>query len=278
MPYRQDPTGLDGDELDRWYRRSPQDVEWARQAAANQRYDVFFGGPDGAWPQDGQPTQARIDEAADGDNGALWVATGSGGYRAIRPNVPDYQAALEPIPPAPPGLPQIPAEPEFADLIEIGNPYNPKLRREWEAKNGRPWPKTEDGRNFHVAHGRGIADGGSNTLDNIKPMHPDQHFLEHLKNGDFARWGARASIAKAFGGRVEPPTPSPRLNGFRLNALGLLGFLPDITGMLSGRIRTDTTTHFLYDMANLPDPADQAQAIDPICKCWGVAKPGLRCA
>ncbi len=48
--------------------------------------------------------------------------------------------------------------------------------------------------------------------------------------------------------------------------------------MLSGRIRTDTTTHFLYDMAGLPDPADQAQAIDPVCKYWGIAKPGLRCA
>jgi hypothetical protein len=44
MPFSSvDPANLDGEELDRWYRRSPDEIERARQAAAQHAYDRFFG-------------------------------------------------------------------------------------------------------------------------------------------------------------------------------------------------------------------------------------------
>jgi hypothetical protein len=109
-----------------------------------------------------------------------------------------------------------PAAPEDADLLYVGNPHNRRLRRQHVKANG-PWPTTDDGRNYDVAHKRAIADGGTNTLDNIEPMHPDEHAAQHLNNGDSARWGKRASIAQAFGGTVEPPNP-----GFVTRGIGLL--------------------------------------------------------
>ena len=43
MPQPVDPASLSGRELDRWYRRSPQDVERERQAASDERYQAYFG-------------------------------------------------------------------------------------------------------------------------------------------------------------------------------------------------------------------------------------------
>ena len=42
-----DPSSLQGDALTRWYQRSPWQIEKGRQAAAEQRYDAFFGGGGG---------------------------------------------------------------------------------------------------------------------------------------------------------------------------------------------------------------------------------------
>ena len=42
----------------------------------------------------------------------------------------------------------------------------------------------------------------------------------------------------------------------KLRGFGPLGFLSDITGIASGRIRTDTPVHFWYDMAGFPAPDD----------------------
>jgi hypothetical protein len=113
-------------------------------------------------------------------------------------------------------------------------------------------PKTESGRDYEVSHKRPIADGGQNTLENIEPIHPDDHRPMHVREGDAARWARRASTARAFGGRVEPPAPAR----MRVRGLGALGILSDITGIMSGRIRTDTPTHFWYDMAGFPAPDD----------------------
>jgi RHS repeat-associated protein len=67
------------------------------------------------------------------------------------------------------------------------------IRREWEAENGRPWPiDLATGKNQDVAHNRALADGGTNQLDNIKPMANAPHRQEHIDNGDFKRWGARS--------------------------------------------------------------------------------------
>ena len=50
MAYGQiDPARLDGDALTRWYLRSPADIEQARQAAAAQSYNDFFGSPGGSY-------------------------------------------------------------------------------------------------------------------------------------------------------------------------------------------------------------------------------------
>jgi hypothetical protein len=253
MPYPIDPASLDGEELDRWYRRTPQEVEAERQAAEGQSYGAFFNAPEPTTYEDDDESPPVASSAGIPSNNSdvLWIANGKGGYRAIRPGTPDYEATLAPAPVAPDALSGNPAAPEIPNLIDVGNPHNRRLRRESEAASGQPWPKTEDGRNYHVAHKRAIADGGTNTLDNIEPMHPDAHMAQHAANGDNARWGRRPWTARAFGGRVEPPTPRGRVNGF-----GLFGIVPDITAIFSGRIRTDTPTHFWYDLTGYPAPDD----------------------
>jgi hypothetical protein len=272
MPYPIDPASLEGDELDRWYRRSPQEIERERQIASARQYAAFFGPT--------EPELASSGAAAQGtpSDDRLYIATGTGGVRAIRPGASDFESTLAAPGDRPNDLPANPAAPEEADLIEIGNPHNRRLRREWVRANSRPWPKTADGRNYHVAHGRAIADGGTNTLDNIEPMHPDEHIAQHLNNGDSARWARRGWIARAFGGVVEPPTPGFRANGLRANGLGLLGLLPDISGALVGRIRTDTPVHFWYDLAGVPAPGDKDLADEAICRSMGITTPGAKCA
>lgn len=151
-------------------------------------------------------------------------------------------------------LPSHPAAPQAGAFQEVGNPENLRLRNEWERANGRPWPRTADGRRYDVAHIRAIADGGTNTLDNIQPMDPDEHQASH--KDDRSRWGKRSSIARAFGGRVEPPTHAPRPRGSVVRGLGLLGIIPNITGVLSGRVGTDTPVHFWNDLLGLSSEDD----------------------
>lgn len=44
MPVRQiDPARLEGEELRRWYQRTPDEIEQERQAAYDQRYNAFYG-------------------------------------------------------------------------------------------------------------------------------------------------------------------------------------------------------------------------------------------
>jgi len=54
-----DPATLEGDDLVRWYQRSPWDVEQERQAARRQQYYDFFGvsptGSDGGTPEESAP-------------------------------------------------------------------------------------------------------------------------------------------------------------------------------------------------------------------------------
>jgi hypothetical protein len=90
-------------------------------------------------------------------------------------------------------------------------------------------------------------------VDNIRPQHPDEHRADHMAKGDFARWGAR-------GGRPKAPAPSkggPAVKGF-----GVLGIIPNITGILSGRIRTDTFDNFTSDMMGLPSQEDRRKAFE----------------
>jgi hypothetical protein len=248
MPQRPvDPASLEGEALTRWYLRTPDEIEAERNTGQEQRYREFFGGL-----QTGGDNQRHTLSAPELDPDVLWVANGSGGYRAVRPRGSNSLTAPEPNPQAthPHFLPAVVAESEGGEFLEIGNPENQRLKREHIKKEGY-WPKTADGRDYDVSHRRAIADGGSNTLDNIEPMDPDDHRAKHKRDGDAARWGKRAAIARAFGGRVEPPRPRPMVRG-----LGPLNSATGLTGILSGRIRTDNFDNFVSDMLGFPSNED----------------------
>ena len=247
------PSRLEGDDLRRWYLRSPDEIERERRDIAEQRHTEFFGASLQTKYADQESKPRQV--AADGDT--LWIANGYGGFSPARPNSNGYfsPSGLRSTGDLPDYLPENAASPEGGELIEIGNPNNPRMIREWEHAYGRDWPRTADGRPHDVAHIRAIADGGTNTLENIRPMDPAEHRASH--KGDAGRWGKRSSIARAFGGRVEPPMHAPRpRGGLGIKGLGLLGIIPTITGLLSGRIRTDTPMHTLYDVFGVPSQDD----------------------
>jgi hypothetical protein len=131
-----------------------------------------------------------------------------------------------------------------------------------------------DGRRYDVAHIRALADGGKDVLSNIQPMPRADHTASHAE--DFSRWGKRPSIAKAFGGRVEPypRTPMPRLS---VKALGILSALPDVVGILTGRIRTDSFENFVNDMTGQISPADWDRMAQDTCRSLGINDPKARC-
>lgn len=123
-----------------------------------------------------------------------------------------------------------------------------KLRRAWQEANGKPWPKDPStGRNQDVSHKTPLADGGDNSVGNIEPKLRSEHVEMHSANGDFVRWGARG-----------------------VRSFGIFGLISDITGILSGRIRTDSLDNFASDISGIPSDSDiQQMNIDrcgaPIC-------------
>ena len=222
-----DPSRLEGDALARWYRRSPQEIEQEREDHAEQLYQAFFRPAGDA--RANEELQPLVWQEDAGSSAGILDKRGAG----------PVDASL---------------------FIEIGNPENRKMIKQHEREKG-PWPRTEDGRPYDVSHKRAIADGGTNTLDNIEPMHPEKHRAKHLDDQDAARWGKRSAIARTFGGRVEPPVNAPRpRGGSTIRGLGLLGLIPTITGLLSGRIRRDTPMHTLYDILGVPSEDDLPRA------------------
>jgi len=202
MPrYLPDPTDLSGDDLTRWYQRSPQEIEDEREAQAARRYNEFYG----VLQSNDIESSPLLDRTISG--------SGADGH-----------------------------------IIEIVNPAHPRMRREWEKQERTSWPKTESGRNHDVAHIRAMGDGGTMSLDNIKPMDPAEHRAEHMANGDFGRWGRRSSLARTFGGRVA-------------RGIGPFGVLSDLTGLLSGRIRTDTFDNFASDMIGVANPRRPTEGV-----------------
>jgi hypothetical protein len=74
-----------------------------------------------------------------------------------------------------------------------GGKSNKQLRKEWEAANGKPWPKdAATGKNADVHHKKAVADGGPRTLENVEPKPRAEHVQHHSERGDFKRWGARS--------------------------------------------------------------------------------------
>jgi hypothetical protein len=93
-----DPGRLQGDELTRWYLRSPAEIEQERQAAATRRYQDFFHGPLGTDPDPGFAREAPApDRDVDPefavslpttsqhiDPGFTWVPAGPDRFRGVR--------------------------------------------------------------------------------------------------------------------------------------------------------------------------------------------------
>jgi RHS repeat-associated protein len=114
-----------------------------------------------------------------------------------------------------------------------------KLRRAWEAEHGEKWPKDPvTGRNQDLHHDKPLADGGTNKVENVRPMTRADHTEHHRQAGDFRRWGSRSG-----GGR----------------ALGIFGGLSMVTGIMSGRIRTDSLDNFVSDWIGVPSQQDLAR-------------------
>lgn len=101
-----DVGSLEGDELTRWYLRSPAEIEQERQAAAAKRYQDFFYGPSGTDPDPGfarelpaadhdvDPGFARSlwSTSQDIDPGFTWVQVGPNRFRSVRPTNDDQPA------------------------------------------------------------------------------------------------------------------------------------------------------------------------------------------
>jgi hypothetical protein len=93
-----DPGSLEGDELTRWYLRSPAAIEQERQAAAARRYQEFFYGPSGTDPDRSVAGEAPASEvdvdpdftgpppsaSGDADPRFTWVAVGPNRLRSVR--------------------------------------------------------------------------------------------------------------------------------------------------------------------------------------------------
>jgi len=253
-----DPSQLGGEALQRWYLRSPQDVENERRLRFQRRYEDFFESSaesvDPTNPRDKPTAGAELPTGSgwlrrDPDAEPSWDQVSPNRWRAVRSVSPaelTRRNELGSDANPPPLIDRaLAGAQDGASLIDVGNPANPPLRRQWERREGREWPRDPlTGRNYDVAHIRAKADGGTDKLDNIRPMHPDLHAAEHLANGDTARWGRRPHIARAFGGRV-------------VRGLGILGYLPGIVGLLTGEIRHDTPDNLLSDWFGVPSQEDE---------------------
>lgn len=257
MPERPtDPARLEGEALRRWYLRSPDEIEQERQVNQAQRDQAFFGDRPSASHEEVGPAAQPARQMAAPDEDVLWVANGRGGYRAARRGAPDFEATLRQTRERdfPDYLPSNSAAAEGGEFLEIGSAENKALKKFYIEKYGF-WPKTENGRDYEVSHKRAIADGGKNSLDNIEPIHPRDHRPMHVRQGDSARHGRRSSIARAFGGKVEPSHGGPAVRGF-----GVIGALANLPGLLLSPPRTNSFENFAADILGVPSMSEYRRA------------------
>jgi len=73
-----DPSRLQGEALDRWYVRSPYEVQQERQAAHTQKYDAFFRRSEPADPPTTLPDRTNQDFSA---TGRTWRTRGTNRWR-----------------------------------------------------------------------------------------------------------------------------------------------------------------------------------------------------
>lgn len=67
-----------------------------------------------------------------------------------------------------------------------------QLVKEWETMHQTESPLNSEGKSSVMNHVIPLADCGSDTAENIRPAGTlKEHIENHMRNGDFARWGAR---------------------------------------------------------------------------------------
>lgn len=287
MPERQiDPARLEGEALRRWYLRSPDEIERERQANQAQRYQDFFDGLRSAEPDPGfgrgpfsiperdpDPGFAqKLDPSRiDPDPGFSWVPVGANRWRGEGGAQQDLSGVRSEYDDA--FLDRGLAGPDDGgEFIEIDSKAR-RQRKHWEQREGRAWPTVpETGRNFDRSHVIPKADGGPDTVDNIRPQHPDDHRREHMERGDFKRWGARSRGGPGAAAEVPTPKGAPKIRG-----LGPLFLLPDLLGVLNGRIRSDSFSHFVNDLMGYTSPDDLDRLAEDTCRSMGITTPGAKC-
>src|SRR6185437_2187195 len=100
-----------------------------------------------------------------------------------------------------------------ATAVSSVNKRRPKHQvvREWENKTGNGWPNDPaTGKPMEADHDKPLADGGSDTGDNVTPRTHTDHVNRHRENGDFGRWARRKGTGKTEPPPVEKP-PEPRI-------------------------------------------------------------------
>jgi hypothetical protein len=196
-----DPARLHGEELRRWYMRSPAEIEEERQAAAQRRYDSYFGGTRAGAPEEDltelrrqQAEFAKVRRQADIENS--WLAAGALAPVAVVAGLEGAGAlglrALQ----SPWAMPKNPLsflEREAWQLRALTRPEKTALREVGRARlaqaNGSPARKMEaevhHSDPLQFAHLKPKAD--PNRLSNLWPLRPEAHQIANREWEIFTR-------------------------------------------------------------------------------------------
>jgi RHS repeat-associated protein len=130
------------------------------------------------------------------------------------------------------------------DLVRAGRPGT----RDWTPRQRRELLREGKVRGFRGHH--------INTV-NGNPI----AMAENPNNVRFLTRAEHDALHRAAGGTRTPIRGQPLLN----RSIPALAIITTITGILSGRIRTDTQEHFNEDMIGLPSPEDEDDCPDRMC-------------